>query len=86
MSQSKQSNARASTRVVKVVIAMVTLSVLWLLAITQAYSSFVDASAPWHWQVARAIPGVLVALYVTGLLIPWLREKQSAQHRRMTGY
>ena len=78
MSQSKQSNARATTRVLKVVVAIGTMSVLWLLAIAQAYSSFVDASAPWHWQVARAIPGVLVALYITGLLLPWLRETQSA--------
>ena len=78
MSQSNQSNARAATRVLKVVVAIGAMSVLWLLAIAQAYSSFVDASTPWHWQVARAIPGVLVALYITGLLVPWLREKQSA--------
>ena len=74
MSQSNRSNPRAATRVLKLVVAMGTMSVLWLLAITQTYSSFVDASTPWHWQVARAIPGVLVALYVTGLLVPWLRE------------
>ena len=62
MSQSNQSNPRAATRVLKVVVAVGTMSVLWLLAIMQTYASFVDASVPWHWQVARAIPGILVAL------------------------
>ena len=70
MSQPNQSNPRTATRVLKVVVAMVTMSVLWLLAIAQTYSSFVDASAPLHWQVARAIPRVLVALYYHGSVGP----------------
>ena len=79
MSQSNQNNARAGTRVLKIVAAFGAIAVLWLLAMVQAYASIVDATSPWHWQVARAIPGLIVALYVTGILVPYLRHTQRAQ-------
>ncbi|NKB99616.1 MAG: hypothetical protein GKR90_14120 [Pseudomonadales bacterium] len=75
MSQSNQINTHA----LKIVAAVGAILVLWLLAMAQAYSSIVDTSTPWHWQVARAIPGLLVSLYVTGILVPCLRHTQSSQ-------
>ena len=79
MSQSNQTNARSGTRVLKLVAAVGAIAVLWLLALAQAYASVADSTSPWHWQVARAIPGVIVALYVTGILVPYLRHTQRAQ-------
>ena len=63
----------------KTVAAFGAIAVLWLLALAQAYASIVDTTSPWHWQVARAIPGLIVALYVTGILVPYLRHTQRVQ-------
>ena len=62
---------------------MATIVILWLLAAFQAFASLTDPEVPWHWQLARAIPIVLVAIYVTGILVPWLRQIHASHDDKM---
>ena len=71
MTDHKHTNLRAVA--LKTFAGFGTIALLWLIALAQAYANLVDSNSPWHWQLARSIPGIVVAIYVTGILMPWLR-------------
>lgn len=49
--------------------------VLWVLALRQVLASTVFRDATLEWQIAGSVPALMIAFYITGLLLSWLRHR-----------